>query len=274
MLDLGTLVEALTGVHSSIEGLLYMLALSSIRVLVIFSVLPATGSQAIPGAARTGAVYLMTWFVAAGQSPADFANAGIPQLLLLTGKEAFIGLIIGYTASTIFWIAQAAGTLIDDLAGFNNVQMTNPLQGDQSTPVASLLLQLSITLFYISGGMVVLLGAMFESYRWWPLLAGVPDFHTAAADLAIQQGENVLLMAVKICTPIMLALVLIDIGLGVIGRAAGKLEPASLSQPIRGAVAVVLLIALTSAVAVQVRDALHFTGFSAVFSGISGPPAK
>ncbi|MCY0387071.1 type III secretion system export apparatus subunit SctT [Robbsia sp. Bb-Pol-6] len=274
MPNLGALFEALTGAHANLQGLLYMLALSSIRSLVIFTVLPATGSQAIPGAARTGAVYLMTWFVAAGQTPAAFDRASIPELLLLTGKEAFIGLIIGYTASTIFWIAEAAGTLIDDLAGFNNVQMTNPLQGEQSTPVASLLLQLSITLFYVSGGMAVLLGALFESYRWWPLAAGVPDFHAAASDLAIHQGENVLLMAVKICTPIMLALVLIDIGLGVIGRAAGKLEPASLSQPIRGAVAVMLLIALTSAVAVQVRDALHFTGFAAIFSGIGAPGAK
>jgi type III secretion protein T len=269
MLDLQTLADSLTGVHSSVQGLLYMLALSSIRTMCVFMVLPATGSQAIPGAARTGAVYLMTWFIAAGQSPANFDNDSIPQMLLLTGKEAFIGLLIGYVAATIFWIAQAAGTLIDDLSGFNNVQMTNPQQGDQSTPVANLLLQLTITLFYVSGGMTVLLGALFESYRWWPLTGGIPDFKAAASDLAIHQGQSVLLMAAKICTPIMLMLVLIDIGLGAIGKAAGKLEPQSMSQPIRGLVAVVLLIALTSAVAVQVHDALHFTGFAAIFSGLA-----
>lgn len=269
MPDLQTLAESLTGMHTSLQSLLYMLALSSIRTMCVFTVLPATGSQAIPGAARTGAVYLMTWFVAAGQSPAAFDNDTIPQLLLLTGKEAFIGLLIGYVAATIFWIVQAAGTLIDDLSGFNNVQMTNPQQGDQSTPVANLLLQLTITLFYVSGGLTVLLGALFESYRWWPLTGGLPDFKTAAADLAIDQSGGVLLMAAKICTPIMLMLVLIDVGLGTIGKAAGKLEPQSMSQPVRGVVAVVLLIALTSVVAVQVRDALHFTGFASIFSGLA-----
>lgn len=268
MLDLSPVIQALSGLHTNVQGLLYMIALSSIRVLVVFTVLPATGSQAIPGAARAGITYLMTWFIAAGQIPDAFDNMTIGDLLLLTAKEAFIGLIIGYVAATIFWIAETAGTLIDDLAGFNNVQMTNPLQGEQSTPVASLLLQLTITLFYVSGGMVVLLGALFESYRWWPMSGSAPDFHTAAADLAIQQSESVLLTAVKFCTPVMLALVLIDIGLGVVGRAAGKLEPTSLSQPLRGLVGIVLLIALTAAVAVQVREAIHFTGFASLISAI------
>ncbi|MCT9627607.1 flagellar biosynthetic protein FliR, partial [Pseudarthrobacter equi] len=90
-------------------------------------------------------------------------------------KEAFVGLMIGYAASTIFWVAQNVGTVIDDLAGFNNVQMSNPLHGDQSTPVSNTILQTSITLFYVLGGMIMLLGAVFESYRLWPLATLQPD---------------------------------------------------------------------------------------------------
>lgn len=260
-IDANTL-GALLALNTQAHGLLFLIALSGIRVTTIFLVLPAMSSQAVPGAVRAGACYLMTWFIAAGQSPAAFDNLTIPDMLLLTMKEAFIGLMIGYLASIIFWIAESAGTLIDDLAGFNNVQMTNPMHGDQSTPVASLLVQLTITLFHISGGMTVLLGVLFESYHWWPLISAVPDLGNAAASLAIDQGNGMLSTAVKICAPIMLALVLIDVGLSIIGRAAGKLEPNSLSQPLRGLIGVVLLVAMIGAISVQVRDAIHFTGFS------------
>ena len=271
--DGSVLIHALSGLHGNVQGLLFMIALCSVRILVLFIVLPATGAQAITGMARMGVVYLLTWFVAAGQTPDLYDNLGASQMLMLTLKEAFIGLVMGYAASTIFWIAQSAGTLIDDLTGFNNVQMTNPLQGDQSTPVASLLLQLTITLFYVSGGLAVLLGVIFQSFRWWPLASTLPDMQGMALDLSITQSQNVLAIAARICVPVMLALVLVDIGLGVIARAAGKLEPNSLSQPLRGLIGVLLLVALIPAVATQVREAVHFSGFESLLNRLNAPAA-
>ncbi|ODP34724.1 type III secretion system export apparatus subunit SctT [Pandoraea sp. ISTKB] len=271
MLDLTSFFNALQGLHSNVEGLLYMIALSSIRVLVLFLVLPPTGSQAIPGLARAGIVYLLTGFIAAGQSPADFDGLSAGMLLMLTLKESLIGLLIGYASASIFWIAQSAGVIIDDLTGFNNVQMTNPQQGDQSTPVSNLLLQLASTLFYVAGGMPVVLGVVFSSFHWWPLASTLPDFQTRAIELAITTGGGVTDTAVRLATPIMLALVLVDVGLGIVARAAGKLEPSSLSQPVRGFIGVLMLATMTLAVADQVRDALHLHGFSELMQNLSTP---
>jgi type III secretion protein T len=272
MMDLSPLLTALTGLHTNVEALLYMFALSSIRVMVVFLILPATSTQVLPGLARAGVTYLLSGFIAASQTPDAFDHLSPVALLMLTGKEAFIGLVIGYAASTVFWTAQAAGALIDNLAGFNNVQMTNPMQGEQNTPVSNVLMQLAITLFYVSGGMTMLLGALFDSYRWWPLAStlppGVVTVGTAAMDFMINQGNTVLAMAIKLCAPVILVLVLIDIGLGVIGRAADKLEPTSLSQPVRGIVGVLLLVVLVTVIASQVRATLNMRGFAPAISGL------
>ncbi|MFM0735962.1 type III secretion system export apparatus subunit SctT [Paraburkholderia xenovorans] len=281
MMDLSPLLNALGGLHENVQGLLYMFALSSIRVMVVFLILPATSTQVLPGLARAGVTYLLSGFIAASQTPDAFDHLSPAALLMLTCKEAFIGLVIGYAASTIFWTAQAAGALIDNLAGFNNVQMTNPLQGEQNTPVSNVLMQLAITLFYVSGGMTMLLGAIFDSYRWWPLAdalpPGVVTASTAAMDFLVNQGNTVLSTAIKLCAPVILVLVLIDIGLGVIGRAADKLEPTSLSQPVRGVVGVLLLIVLVTVIASQVRATLNMRGFAPEISGLltnHGPSEK
>jgi type III secretion protein T len=275
MHDLNPLADALASLFLSAHSLFFMIVLYGIRVMVVFQVLPATMGPVIPGMVRSGIVCLLTVFVAVGQDPRQFDTYGDAQLLLVACKEAFIGLVIGYMASAFFWIAQSVGTLIDDLSGFNFIQMSNPQQGQQNTPVGLLLLQLTVTLFYVSGGFIVLLDVLFHSYRWWPLTTIVPDLHVAASDLLIHEGDNILGSTAKMCAPVILALVLVDVGLGVISRAAGKLEPTSLGQPIKGVLALLVLIAITATVASQVRELLDLSRLGSTLSGlISHSPTR
>jgi type III secretion protein T len=265
---------AYSALFSNLHALLFLIALCSIRTLVIFFILPATTDPMIPGAPRAAIACVLAAFVAVGQRPEIFDSMGSATLTMIAGKEAFIGLVIGYMASTFFWIAQSVGALIDDLAGFNNVQMTNPQQGEQSTPVSSLLLQLVVTLFYVSGGLAILLGVLFKSYLWWPITAVTPDLQSVSADLAIGNGDAILGSAAKLGAPVMLTLVLIDVGFGVVSRAASKLEPGSLSQPVKGMVAVIVLVAITASVVTQVRSQLHLGGLEATLARFASPASS
>jgi type III secretion protein T len=122
-------LRALMDWYDAYHTLIVLVLLTGIRIMVAFIVLPATGDTALPGTVRNGVVYVLAFFVAAGQSPQAFETAGSAQLVVLACKEAFLGLAFGFAAAPVFWIAQSVGTLIDDLAGFNNIQMTDPLRG-------------------------------------------------------------------------------------------------------------------------------------------------
>jgi type III secretion protein T len=51
---------------------------------------------------------------------------------------------------------------------------------------------------------------------------------------------------VKIASPILVVMVLIDIGFGLVAKTAGKLEPNSLAQPVKSATALlVVMLSLT-----------------------------
>jgi type III secretion protein T len=268
-------IHALLGWYESYHDIIVMLLLTGIRIMVAFIVLPATGDSALPGAVRNGVVYVLTFFVAAGQSPQAFQTTSSAMLIVLAGKEAFLGLAFGFAAAPVFWIAQSVGTLIDDLAGFNNIQMTDPLRGDQSTPVSNLLLQLVTTLFYVGGGMSVLLGALFQSYKWWPPQVMLPTLASTAEAFLIGRTDTVWTALAKLGTPVMLVLVLVDVGLGIMARSADKLEPNSLSQPLRGMIGMVMLIALVAVFASQVvGDVLLGDLGAKLANGMLGAPVS
>ncbi|WP_018606700.1 type III secretion system export apparatus subunit SctT [Uliginosibacterium gangwonense] len=250
---------------ASLVQLLSILALCSLRVMVTFMVLPATSGEAIPGVARNGVILVLSMFVCFGQPMSAFESLTPVALFQLCGKEAFIGLLLGYAASTIFWVAESVGVVVDNLAGFNNVQMTNPLRGDHSTPVGNSLLQFVITLFYLLGGMSALLATIFETFRWWPLNDALPNISALAQSFVLKNTDSLFQMVIKISSPIMLVMVLIDLAFGILGRSAEKLEPSSLSQPVRGAIALMMLIVLTATIADQMREQLSFSDFSKTF---------
>jgi type III secretion protein T len=238
------------------EDLFLLVALCSLRLFAAFNVLPATGTQFIQGFTRAGVVLIFGLFVAFGLPPEQVADLGAAQWLGLAFKECFIGLLLGFAASTVFWTAEFVGALIDTQAGYNNVQLTNPLSGQQSTPVSNLLLQMSIALFFVLGGMLVFLGALFESFKVWPLLSALPSLQGISDLVFLGQVDALMRTVVKFAAPALLVLVLVDLGFGLITRAADKLEPQGLSQPVKGAVTMLLLALMTGVFVSQVRQFL------------------
>jgi type III secretion protein T len=270
--------QALADAFAEYQGFFMTLALSAVRIAVVFQMLPATSGEMLPGLARNGVIYVFAIFIAAAQPDHHVDALGSAELLVLSLKEMFLGAVLGFAASSVFWIAQCVGTLVDDIAGYNNVQMTNPLRGDQSTPVSNTLLQLAVTLFYVSGGMTFLLGALFESFKWWPLTTLTPSMSGIAESFIVERTDSIMTATVKLGMPIMLALVLIDLSIGILTRAADKLEPASLSQPIRGAVGLLMLIFLVAVFAQQVAGSLRLDTFlheaASLSASFGGAPAR
>jgi type III secretion protein T len=241
----------------TVNDALILIGLCSIRLMAALFVLPATGSQVIQGQIRAALAVMIGAFIAFGQArPPDLIEMTGMQWLILVTKEVMIGVALGFAASTVFWIAECVGVMIDTQTGYNNVQLTNPLSGQQSTPISGLLLQMVIGVFWVLGGMPIFIGALMESFRIWPLFSPLPLLSGTADVFVIQVGANLLVGVVKFAAPALLILALIDLGFGLMTRTASKLEPASLGQPIKGAVAVLLLAFLSGIFIDQVRHLL------------------
>lgn len=239
-----------------VKGLIAVLAMSTARIYVAMLVMPATNDMLLYGRTRSGLVIVLGAFVAWGQPAEMLKSLTILEMAVLVVKEGLIGMLIGFAVGTVFWVAESVGMLIDNQTGYNNIQQTNPLSGQQSTPVGNLLSQLAIVGFYMLGGMLVFVGLLFDSYEWWPLTGLMPSWPVLMERFLPTEVTNYAETVLKIAGPVIVILMLIDLGIGLLGKAAEKLEPNSLAQPIKGATTMLLLVLLVGVFFQQVRPQL------------------
>jgi type III secretion protein T len=245
-----------------LKNMASLVSLCSARTIAVLLILPATAGQKLQGMSRAALPVWIGLYIAWGQPLNVVEDVSAPMLALLILKETLIGLVLGFAASTIFWVAEGVGSMIDNLAGYNNVQQTNPSSSDQSTPIGNLLSELSIFSFYALGGMLGLLGALFESYRWWPLAEALPRAADLLEGFTQARVSAYMLSVARLAAPALLTLLLIDLGFGLLTKTAEKLEPNGMAQPVKGAVAMILLSLIIAVFFQQVRTELSLQGLA------------
>ena len=259
----------LPGLNASVLDFLTLVALCSTRLMVVMNMFPPTGDTMMQGVTRNATVMLWSTFIAYGQTPL------IPQLhgavlVAMVAKEAVIGLVIGYAASLIFWAADSIGAYIDDVAGYNNVQMSNPTNGQQTSITSTLLSNCVMTAFWLLGGMTFLLGAVYESYHWWPLASATPVPSNILETFAMHETDSLMQIVAKIAAPITAILVLVDIGFGFIGKSAQRLDFGTLSHAVKGLLAVLLLALLIGVFIDEVHSQLALTDIGPQMRALAG----
>ncbi|OXJ06591.1 type III secretion system export apparatus subunit SctT [Burkholderia sp. AU6039] len=264
-------LEPLVTLHGLFIGYLTVTGVCALRLYVLMFVFPPTADGVIQGLVRNALAIVFSAYVAVGQ-PNSFSESlhGV-FLIEVMLREAAIGLVLGYAASTVFWVAESVGVYIDDLTGHNNIQITNPVSQVQSTPVGTLLQQVAIMAFWALGGMTFLLGTLYESYNWWPVSQSMPIFGDVVESFVLQQTDTLMQSIAKLAAPLLFILVLIDIAFGFISKSASKLDISTLSQPVKAAVAIAMLAMFIGLFVDQVQGqlALHSLGaqWHRVFQG-------
>ncbi|NRO98984.1 EscT/YscT/HrcT family type III secretion system export apparatus protein [Paraburkholderia sp. NMBU_R16] len=243
------------------ESLAALVALCSARLMVLMMVFPPTGDTVLQGAVRTALSLLWGCVVAYGQQGIFVEQSALMQVAIGL-KEAVIGLVLGFSASTVFWAAQSIGGYVDDLSGYNSVQLNDPVHGQETSLTSTLLSLFAIGAFWTLGGMTFLLGALYDSYRWWPLGDMLPVGDRILESFVLQKTDSLIETIAKLAAPMTVLLLLVDIGFGFTGKASQKIDLQSMSQPVKGALTVLMLALLASVFVDQARDQLSLAGFA------------
>ncbi len=213
------------------EGTFVSAALTLPRLLAIFSVVPFFSGRVLTGTVRNGFLLMLALFMAPmmGEVP-DLTLAG---WLLIAVKEGVIGLLLGLGFGIFIWAIQSVGDLIDFQTGSSNAAFFDPTGGHENGPTGDFLGWLVITLFVSAGGLRALVGVTVDSYRLWPVVQFMPSFGAVLEEFAVRQGDTLFLWIVKLGAPVILVLLIVELGLGLIGRLAPQLNIFSMAQPIK-----------------------------------------
>lgn len=142
---------------------------------------------------------------------------GLAELLNQVAIGATMGLILQVVVAALV----LAGHAISATMGLTMANMIDPSVGN--VPILSqFLIVLSTLIFVGTGGHAMLLGLVLESFRWLPI--GQSILTQDAYGLVIRWSSMIFLGGLLMALPVMVSLLFINVGLGVVTRAAPSLN--------------------------------------------------
>jgi len=247
--------ETLAGINS-LSDLALLAALASTRFTLAFLLLPILSPDTVPQLVR-GAIFLAFGVVTLAVQPAVAVSGwAASDWLMLFVKEAFLGLALGLLLAAVLWAFDAAGEIVDGASSMGQAQVMDPLSGRQTSLSGAFLGRLAVYVFMFSGGMMLWIGVLMQSFALWPLAQkglaikhlGVTLFETAFARFA---G-----LAFMMAAPVLVVLYTIDLSLGLMNRYAPQLNLISISSSLKTLTAVLIWLVLLSTLAQTLLDNL------------------
>jgi flagellar biosynthesis protein FliR len=206
-----------------VEQHIPLFALILIRVAGIFTAIPAIGSRSVPLQVRVGLVLGLTAIlfpiVADQVKP---VRLGLPQILPLMFTEFMVGMVLGFAIRFVMTAFEIAGELIGIQMGINLISALDPVAGMQIPILGQFMGLLAFLIFFAIDGHHIVLEALVSSFQLVPPL----HVHITGAVVAalLQLSVGMFVLALKIGAPVMTALFIVTLGMGILGRTIPQLN--------------------------------------------------
>jgi type III secretion protein T len=233
----GNAIE-LDALHEVVKTVLVILP----RITAIFIILPLLSGAAVGTLARGAITLSLACVLYPHVAPSVPAQPlSIAAWGLIGAKELAIGVLIGFLASTFFWVIQSVGHMVDFQTGVSSQALFDPLTHQESGPTAGFLLQLALVLFLVSGGLLAFIGLIYKSYAVWPVFSYYPHFDAALETLMLRQTDSLMSMIIKLAAPVIVVLLVLDVGLGLLNRFVPQFNVFMISMPLKAVLALLIL---------------------------------
>ncbi len=150
--------------------------------------------------------------------------------LLILAQQMIIGLAMGFSLRLIFSAIDMAGTMISYQMGLGFATAYDPLSASQTGVISEFLGMLSLLVFMAINGHLVVIATLVQSFTLLPIGAGPPANGTW---LNIANAGGVIFSSgVLLALPVVVALLITNIALGILGRVAPQLNLMAIGFPI------------------------------------------
>lgn len=231
--------ELITIGHSLVIALAMAMA-RAMGLVAIFPVFLRTGITGLLSAAVVIAIalpllpHVLTEIETAGE-------IGTARLMAVMMKEGFVGLLLGLAFGVPFWGVQAAGDIIDIQRGIADASISDPSQSSEASVTGTFLVLTMITLFFVTGGMTIVIETLYQTYRIWPLFDLAPNLSLENAASLFTLLDQIMRLAFVVAGPLIIAMFLGDAVLAAITRFAPQLNVFALSMGVKSAIFVALM---------------------------------
>lgn len=222
-----------------------VLMLILVRVSAFLIFLPVLSGMSIPMQARLFFAFVMSaaiyssgivTIVTFHDSPAGFI------MLILT--EVATGALMGFILFFIFNAILFAGQFIDFSMGFAMVNVLDPIQQIQVPVMGNILTMSAFALLVAVGGLHLFIQMFFDSFRLIPIGSAFILGNAPLMDFMVWTLVGFAILAVRIALPVVGAMLIIDVCLGIMVKAVPTMNVFVVGMPLKVLVGLILVFSV------------------------------
>lgn len=200
-----------------------------VRIGGILAVMPIVGSKSVPTTIKMGLALALGLallpVVRVPDLPADPL-----RMAMGLGAEFLVGLVIGMGLRLLFGGIELAGEMMSTQMGLGVAQLLDPSTSYPAPLISHLYTLLASLIFLSLNAHLMVVQAVATSFD---LVApfGASLSENLMED-AIRLYQGTFLVALKLAAPVMVTMLLVNLGMAVIGRSVSQLNVFLLSQPL------------------------------------------
>ncbi|MFC4930011.1 flagellar biosynthetic protein FliR [Massilia sp. GCM10023247] len=200
------------------------------RILGMIASAPLFGHASVPTRVKVILGVLVAMIVAPNLPPVPSVEPTSWAGLLILVQELLVGLAMGFSMRLVFAAIEYAGELASSTMGFGFASFFDPATQGRSNAISQFMSMVATMAFLAVNAHLVLLAALTESFISLPISA-TPLSSVAPLELA-RLSSRIFSAGLQIALPILAALLIVNVALGILTRAAPQLNIFGIGFPI------------------------------------------
>jgi flagellar biosynthetic protein FliR len=234
----------------------FFLALT--RVLATIVHVPVLGGENIPNTVKVGLGVFLTMLLIPWQTITSDAET-LPLILFVVqiAQEILIGTLAGFAVTLTFSAIRIAGEMLGIGSGFSSSKVLNPAFGDSASSLDQLFVMVALLLFMVLNGHHIFIAGLARSFSIIPVNGPLPDLQV---EPMVEFFAQMISTGVQLSLPVVGALLLTDLTLGLLSRVAPQVQVFFLGLPLKIGVALFVLGISFSVMLPVMRDLFNQVG--------------
>ena len=206
--------------------------LTFMRISLVLFVMPFFGGEGVPKTVKAMLCLVLTLAVWPQLSfPGTELPASLWEILLMLLGELFIGLTLMLVVNFLFAAVQMGGQIMGFQMGFAMINVVDPLTGASVVITSHFLYMTTLLVFLTLNGHLIMLQGLADSFALIP--PGGLLINPMLATTMLQAANGIFTLALKVAAPVMSAIILVDLALALVGRAAPQMHVLILGFPLK-----------------------------------------
>lgn len=200
------------------------------RILALLATAPIFNSAGLSGRLRLVTGLAITLALAPALPPVPVTPPGSWQGMAILGQQMLIGILMGFTLRLIFTAVDVAGELIGLQMGLSFATFFDPHSSAQTAVMSSFLGLITSLLFLSMNGHLLTLSVLAESFRILPI--SLKPFAAPGFAALMAWSATLFSSGLMLALPMIAALLIANISLGVLARIAPQLNIFAIGFPV------------------------------------------